>query len=64
MKEIILTAPVAPAVHKEVKTTAKSHDVPIRVLCAMLIKQGLDDLKAGRIQITRPTLASAKGGRR
>ncbi len=54
MKQIILTAPVDPSVQKKVREKAKSHNVPIRVLCAMLIKQGLKDLDAGRIEISKP----------
>ena len=54
MKQVILTAPVDPSVQKKVRDRAKSHNVPIRVLCAMLIKQGLADLDAGRIEISKP----------
>lgn len=58
MKQVILTAPVEPSVQKKVRDRAKSHNVPIRVLCAMLIKQGLADLDAGRIEISKPGINS------
>jgi len=58
MKQVILTAPVESSVQKKVRDRAKSHNVPIRVLCALLIKQGLDDLDAGRIAISMPGITS------
>lgn len=60
MKQVILTAPVDPSVQKKVRARAKSHNVPIRVLCALLIKHGLADLDAGRIEISKPGIAPSR----
>lgn len=54
MKQVLLTAPVNPSIQKKVRARAKSNNIPIRVLCAMLIEHGLDDLDAGRIEISKP----------
>lgn len=59
MNNVILTAPVPRATQKKVKEVAKAHNVPIRVLCAMLIEQGLVDLKAGKLEITKPSVQPA-----
>ena len=59
-KQVILTAPVEPSVQKKVRDRAKSHNIPIRVFCAMLIKQGLSDLDAGRIEISKPGISTAQ----
>lgn len=58
MKQVLLTAPVDAATQKKVRDRAKSHNVPIRVLCAMLIKQGLIDLESGRIEISKPGITA------
>jgi hypothetical protein len=59
-KQIILTAPVEPSVQKKVRDRAKAHNVPIRVLCAMLIKQGLADLESGRLEISKPGITATQ----
>ena len=56
MKKIILTAPVAQATQKKVRDQAKRHNIPIRVLCSMLIEHGLEDIASGKLEITRPSL--------
>ncbi len=59
MNQAILTAPVPRATQKKVRDVAKAHNVPIRVLCAMLIEQGLEDLKTGKLAITKPSVKPA-----
>lgn len=59
MSQVILTAPVPRATQKKVRDVAKAHNVPIRVLCAMLIERGLEDLNTGKLAITKPAVKPA-----
>lgn len=57
--KIILTAPVGRDVQAAVRKAAKANGVPIRVLCAMLIEHGMDEIKTGKLSITRPEIQPA-----
>jgi hypothetical protein len=59
MPKVILTAPVDKTVQKDVHLQAKKHNIPIRVLCAMLIEHGLEDIAKGRLEVTRPSLVKS-----
>lgn len=59
MNKAILTAPVPRATQKKVRDVAKANNVPIRVLCAMLIERGLADLQNGKLEITKPSVNPA-----
>jgi hypothetical protein len=60
MTLIILQAPVDKATQLRVHKFAKSNNIPIRVFCAMLIKQGLDDIANGKLHIVQPSIATKK----
>lgn len=60
MTTILLTAPVDKATQQRVQKFAKTNNIPIRVFCAMLIKQGLDDIAAGKLHIVQPSIKSQK----
>ena len=59
MNQAMLTAPVPRATQKKVRDVAKAHNVPIRVLCAMLIERGLADLETGKLEVTKPSIKPA-----
>lgn len=54
----ILFAPVSKATQAKVQMLAKSRNIPIRVLCAMLIEQGLEDMSSGKIQISPASITT------
>lgn len=56
MTQITLTAPVDKDTQLLIKKIANQNKIPIRVLCAMLIKQGLDDILKGKLHIVQPSI--------
>lgn len=58
MQTIILTAPVTKDTQRKVKEIAQANKIPIRVLCAMLIENGLKDIAEGKKEIAQPAIMS------